>query len=103
MPEQADFRSSRRPHCHHGALMLAPAVPTVVRSAAGQMEGGASTILYRSPPASTKSSRVELWANNRIWILSGCYNYIIYWNMAEGGFESSVPRKAPDTDAFKRR
>ena len=58
-----------------------------------QMEGGASTILYRSPPASTKSSRVELWANNRRWVLGGCcYNYIIYWNMAEGdGFEPLVP------------
>src|SRR4029077_10130936 len=47
--------------------------------------GGASKILYRDPPASTKLLRVDLWVVTRRHHLSDCNKYINLFVVAEGG------------------
>jgi hypothetical protein len=54
---------------------------------------GASKVIYRDPPTSTKWVRVSLWVNSHPFYLIYCYSYIQLFVIEEGGgFEPSVPR-----------
>jgi imidazolonepropionase-like amidohydrolase len=53
---------------------------------------GASKIIYRDPPTSTKLVRVSLWVGSHSFYLIYCYSYIKLFVIEEGdGFERSVP------------